>query len=233
MPTGGKIHEMPPEERPRERLARSGGTALSDAELLAIFIRTGTAGRNAVEVAREILQKHGDLSGVARCSWEELRRAAKGIGPAKACELLAVFEIARRLARGIAPRPKIDTPQSIYDLLAPEMQQLRREVVRVLLLNTKYQLLAMEEISSGSLNESVAHPREIFRPALVHSAFAVAVVHNHPSGDPAPSQADHQLTRRLVQAADILGIRLLDHVIIGQPDGTRVPYASFREMGVI
>ena len=228
-----RILEMPPDERPRERLMRGGAGALSDAELLAIFIRTGTQGRNAVAVGRELLKKHGDLGGLSRCTLAELRKAAKGIGLAKACELLAVFEISKRLARGMAPRPKIDHPQAIYDLLAPDLQTLRREVVRVLLLNTKYELIAMEEVSSGSINESVAHPREIFRPALVHSAFAVAVAHNHPSGDPSPSEADRRLTRRLADAAQILGVNLLDHVIIGTPAPGRQAFTSFRELGLL
>lgn len=233
--TGARIRigEIPPDERPRERLSRGGGGVLSDAELIAIFIRTGTKQKNAVEVARELLEKHGSLQGLSRCSVKELQNSAKGIGLAKACELAAVFEISKRLAKGSAPRPKIDTPEAVYHLLATDLQSLRQEVVRVLLLNTKYELIAMEEVSSGSVNESVAHPREIFRPALVHSAYAVAVVHNHPSGDPTPSEADRRLTRRLAQAADSLGVALLDHVIIGSPSGGRQPYVSFREMGLL
>jgi len=228
-----RILEMPEEERPRERLARGGAAALSDAELLAMFIRTGTQGRNAVDVARELLARHGGLAGLARCGFAELLGSSKGIGPAKTCELLAVFEIGRRLARGGDIRPKVDEPEAVYRILGPEMQNLRRESVRVLLLNTKYELIAIEEVSSGSINESVAHPREIFRPALVHSAFAVAVAHNHPSGDPTPSEADRSLTRRLASAADTLGIRLLDHVIIGSPAPGRQPYVSFRELGLL
>ena len=228
-----RILEMPPEDRPRERLTRSGVGTLSDAELLAIFIRTGTQGRNAVDIAREILGKHVNLTGLSRCSLAELQKSAKGIGQAKACELMAVFEIARRLARGIAPRPKIDNPEMIYKILGPELQMLRKEVVRVMLLNTKYELLTIEEVSSGSVNESVAHPREIFRPALIHCAFAIVVVHNHPSGDPSPSEADRRLTRRLVESAEVLGIRLLDHVIVGAPAEGKLPYVSFRELGLI
>ncbi len=228
-----RILEMPVEERPRERLAKGGPSALSDAELLAIFIRTGTKGRNAVAVARDLLTRHGNLAGLSRCSMKELKAAAKGIGTAKASELSAAFELARRLARGMAPRPKIDTPEALYEILGPEMQMLRREAVRVVLLDTKYQLLAIEEVSSGSVNESVAHPREIFRPALIHSAYALAVVHNHPSGDPTPSEADRRLTQRLASAADTLGIRLLDHVIIGSPAPGRAPYTSFKELGLL
>jgi DNA repair protein RadC len=147
--------------------------------------------------------------------------------------LAAIFEIGRRLALGPGIRPKLDHPEAIYALLAPEMQTLRREVLRVLLLNTKYEMVAMEEVSAGSVNESVAHPREIFRPALVHSAFALVLAHNHPSGDPAPSEADRRITARLSQSAEILGIKLLDHVIIGAFKNGNQPYFSFREAGLL
>jgi len=227
------IKEMPEEDRPRERLARLGAKSLSDAELLAIFIRTGTKGRNALEIARELLLLHGDWNGLSRCSKLEIQKSAKGIGDAKACELAAIFEIANRLSRGTLTRKRIKTPEEIYEIVGSELQMLRQEVVRVLLLNTKFELLAIEEVSSGSVNETVAHPREIFRPALVHSAFAIAVVHNHPSGDPTPSEADRILTRRLVQSAGILTIRLLDHVIVGSPAPNRKAFFSFREAGEI
>lgn len=228
-----RIRELPRSERPREKLAERGPASLIDAELLAIFIRTGLKGRNAVGVAQELLRNRGSLFELSRCTVREIRDSAKGIGVAKACELAAAFELGKRLARGLAPRPKCDSPEAIYELIAPELQARRTESLRLLLLDTKYQLLRVEEISTGSVNESIAHPREIFRPALIHSAFAVVLVHNHPSGDPEPSKADHQITRRLLDAADILGVRLLDHVVIGTPEGGRKPYASFREMGVI
>lgn len=228
-----RIHELPKSERPREKLAERGAASLTDAELLAIFIRTGFKGRNAVGVAQELLRNRGSLFELSRCTIREIRDSAKGIGPAKACELAAAFELGKRLARGLAGRPKADSPEVIYQLMAPEMQALRTESMRLLLLDPKYQLLRVEEISTGTVNESIAHPREIFRPALIHSAYAVVLIHNHPSGDPEPSKADHQITRRLLEAADILGVRLLDHVVIGSPDGGRKPYASFREMGVI
>lgn len=228
-----RMSELPPEERPRERLARGGVRSLSDAELLAIFIRTGTAGRDALAVARELLSRYGNLHGIACCSFEELRRSVKGIGLAKASELAAIFEIGRRLAQGPGLRPKLDRPEAIYDLLSPDMQILRREVLRVLLLNTKYELLAMEEVSAGSLNESVAHPREILRPALIHAAYAFILAHNHPSGDPSPSEADRRITIRLQQASDTMGIKMLDHVIIGSQKEGFAGYFSFREAGLL
>lgn len=228
-----RLRELPDDERPRERLLAHGPATLSNAELLAVFIRTGTRGRNAVRLARELLEKMEGLHGLARCGVRELGRAIKGIGPAKACEIAAALELGRRLARGPGPRVALRDPQAIYDLMGPELQALRTETVRVLLLDTKYQLISVETIGLGSVNECIAHPREIFRPALIHSAFALAVVHNHPSGDPAPSEADRRLTHRLVQAAEVLGLRLLDHIIIGQPAPDRQPYTSFRELGLI
>ncbi|HEY5792735.1 MAG TPA: DNA repair protein RadC [Chthoniobacterales bacterium] len=228
-----RLRELPESERPREKLAGLGAASLTDAELLAIFIRTGLRGRNAVGVAQDLLRQRGSLLELSRCTIRELMNSAKGIGLAKACELAAAFELGKRLARGLGARPKVDSPEAIYDLMAPEMQALRTESLRLLLLDTKYQLIRVEEISLGSVSESIAHPREIFRPALIHSASAVVLVHNHPSGDPEPSRADHQTTRRLLEAAEILGVRLLDHVVIGSPEGGRKAYASFREMGVI
>lgn len=227
-----RIHELPAQERPREKLAALGAGALSDSELIAILLRTGMQGANAIDVARQLLAKYKSLSGLARCTVAELAEI-KGVGPAKGVQLAAAFGLASRLARETLVRQRMDTPELVYDLLGAEMRALTAESLRVVLLDTKYHLLRVEEVSHGSLNESVAHPREIFRPALIFSAFALIVVHNHPSGDPAPSDADHRLTRRLNEAASLLQIRLLDHVIIGSADNGRRPYFSFREAGVI
>jgi DNA repair protein RadC len=147
--------------------------------------------------------------------------------------MAAAFEIGKRLARGKSLSPVLDTAERIFDFFGREFMAMRQESLRVLLLDTKLRLIRMEEISLGSLNECIAHPREIFRQALVHSAFAVAVVHNHPSGDPSPSAADYRITRNLKEGAHFLQINLIDHVILGSPDGGRVPYFSFKEAGVI
>ena len=223
---------MPAPERPRERLASQGAAELSDSELLAILLRTGIPGKNAVELARELLSQHGSLSGLARCSVKEIS-AVKGIGFAKAVQLAAAFGLGNRLARETMTKSRIDTPDLVFDFLGAEMRALRNESLRLLLLDTRYRLLRVEEISMGSINESIAHPREIFRPALIYSAFAIIVVHNHPSGDPAPSQADYNLTRRLKEAASILQITLLDHVIIGGNETDRRAFYSFKEAGVL
>ncbi|HEX8297241.1 MAG TPA: DNA repair protein RadC [Chthoniobacteraceae bacterium] len=227
-----KIQELPPEERPREKLARHGAAALTDSELIAILLRTGLPGANAVDVARQLLAKYGSLHGLARCSVAELGKI-KGIGPAKAVQLAAAFGLATRLARESAAKQPMSTPAQIYELLGTELRALHRESLRVVLLDTKLKLMRVEEVSLGSLNESVAHPREIFRPAIIHSAFGVILVHNHPSGDPTPSDADRRLTTRLVEAARLLQIRLFDHVILGTADNGRVPWFSFAESGLL
>jgi len=227
------LREIPEGERPRERLQRDGAGALSDAELLAIFIRTGTPSRNAIEVARDLIRQHGSLFRLSRCSLAEILAGAKGIGPAKACELAAAFELGKRLARGECLRPQLNTPEAIYAAFAPEMQALHQESVRVALLDTKLQLIRFDEVTRGSINESVAHPRELLRPAVLHAAYAFVMVHNHPSGDPSPSRADREFTSRLRDAADLLQMRFTDHVIIGSPLEGRLPYFSFREHGLL
>jgi DNA repair protein RadC len=227
-----RIQELPEQERPREKLAAQGAGALSDSELIAILLRTGMQGANAIDVARQLLAEYKSLSGLARCSVKELSKI-KGVGQAKAVQLAAAFGLASRLARESLARQRLDTPELINELLGAELRALSRETLRAVLLDTKFHLIRVEEISQGSLNESLAHPREVFRPALIYSAFAVILVHNHPSGDPAPSSADHQLTRRLAQSAEMLQIRLLDHVIIGTGDNGRQPYFSFKEAGLI
>ncbi len=226
------IRELPEDERPREKLIALGAAALSDSELIAILLRTGMVGASAIDIGRQLVSKFGSLSGLARCSVAELAKT-KGIGPAKAVQLAAAFGLASRLARETLTKTRMDSPQLISELLGAEMRALNRESLRVVLLDTKYHLITVEQISLGSLNESIAHPREIFRPALIHAAFAVIVVHNHPSGDPTPSAADNSLTRRLAECANLLQIRLLDHVILGSGDNGRRPWFSFHEAGII
>jgi DNA repair protein RadC len=225
--------ELPRSERPREKLHHLGPESLTDAELLAIFIRTGVKGKNAIGVARDLLKERGGLVRLARSSAVELTKAAPGIGPAKAAELLAAFELARRVAQGGEDRPQLDNPQALYEFLAPDLQHLNQETLRVVLLDTRLRLIRMEEVSLGSLNETVAHPRELLRPVLLHSAYAFVLAHNHPSGDPMPSEADRRLTRRIVEAAELLQLRLVDHIIIGTAEGGRQPYFSFRESGLM
>lgn len=227
-----KIREMPQSERPREKLLGRGAAALTDSELVAILLRTGLPGANAVEVARQLLERYGSLSGLSRCTVKEIA-SIRGIGAAKAIQLVAAFGLGQRLANERLSRQKLDSPELVHDLVAAEMRTLHKESLRVILLDTRYHLLRMEEVSLGSVNESIAHPRDVFRPAVISSAYAVIVVHNHPSGDPSPSQSDHSLTRRLAEAAELLQIKLLDHIIIGAPGEGRLPYFSFKEAGVL
>src|SRR6266481_1965610 len=220
-----KIRELPEEDRPREKLLKRGADALTNRELIAILLRTGVRGKNAVEVGGEILEKYKTLSGLTRTSASELRKI-RGIGSAKAVQLAAAFKLGERMAKEKISREKIDSPELVNEFFGAEMRALQKESLRVRLLET-------QEISLGSVNESIAHPREVFRPALLAAAYAIIIVHNHPSGDPTPSSADHSLTRRLAEAAELLQIKLLDHVIIGSPGDGRAPYFSFKEAGVL
>ncbi len=227
-----KIREMPLDDRPREKLLERGADALTNAELIAIQLRTGLVGANAVQVAAKLLEQYKSLTGLSRCTLEELEQIP-GIGPAKAMQLIATFKLGQRLAKETFAQTKIDAPEIVYELLGTEMRALHKEALRLILLDTRYRLIRIEPVSVGSSNESIAHPREVFRPAIIASAYAVIVVHNHPSGDPSPSQADHSLTRRLAEAAELLQIKLLDHIILGAPAEGRLPYFSFREAGVL
>jgi len=226
------IREMPPEERPREKLATHGAAALTDPELIAILLRTGVAGKNVLEVARHLLKEFGSLGGLSRCSVDELANI-RGVGFAKAVQLVAAFGLGQRLARETLSKQKIDSPELVSELIGPEMRRLHKESLRVILRDTRYHLIRVEEVSVGSVNESIAHPRDVFRPAVIASAYAVIVVHNHPSGDSSPSQTDHSLTRRLAEAAELLQIKLLDHIIIGAPSEQSPGYFSFKETGVL
>jgi len=227
-----RIREMPEEERPREKLAARGATALTDAELIAILLRTGVTGKNVVDLARELLQKFGSLNELSRCGVDDLKKI-RGIKRDKALHLVAAFQLGQRMAKETLAKQKIDSPELVNELVGREMRMLRNEAMRVILLDTRYHLIRFEDVSSGTVNESIAHPREIFRPAVMASAYAVIVVHNHPSGDPSPSQADHNLTRRLAEAAELMQIKLLDHVIIGAQSNTTPGYFSFKEAGVL
>ena len=226
------IHELPEGERPREKLARLGPAALSEAELIAILLRVGMRGLNAVELARQLLTTYGSLAALARSSVAELSKI-KGVGLAKAVQLAAAFGLGHRLIQEAVIALPLDRPEKVYELLGAEMRALDRESLRVILLDTKLRLLRIEQVHLGSLNESMAHPREIFRPAIAHGAYAFVLVHNHPSGDPTPSEPDRRITRRLIEAAQLLQINLHDHIIIGAPAPGRLPYFSFAEAGLL
>jgi DNA repair protein RadC len=222
------MESWPAHERPRERLYWQGPEALADAELLAIQLGSGTRGRNAVEVAREMLAVYGSLADVATREVAELARH-RGVGPVKAARLVAAFELMRRLrARTPGRRTVLASPGEVYAAFAPLMEDLRREVFRVALLDAQNGLLRDCVVSEGTLSASLVHPREVFKPALLESAASVILLHNHPSGDPTPSREDIRLTRQLVECANLLGLRLHDHVIVG-----RGRFVSLAEQGML
>ncbi len=214
--------------RPRERLLREGAARLSDRDLLAIILRVGGSGKNALELAEEMLVCAGGVVNLTRAQLKDLM-AHKGIGEAKACEIKAAFELGRR-AHNPSPLGKtpIGGPEDLAALVMSEMRHLDREQLRVVCLDTKNQVTKIELISIGTLNASLAHPRECFKPAVAASAASVVFVHNHPSGDPTPSAEDVALTKSLMRAGELLGIEVVDHLVIG--DGR---YASLRERGLL
>jgi DNA repair protein RadC len=219
---------MPREERPRERLIQYGPEALSNQELLAILLRTGTARESALSLAQRILSALGGLKDVANATVEQLS-AVHGIGPAKAVQIRAAIELGKRICTLTDDaRPVIRSPADASQLLMSDLRFQTKEHFRALLLDTKNQVIRIASISVGSLTESIVHPRELFREAIRHSSAAVIVAHNHPSGDPTPSPEDVATTRRLVEAGRIVGIELLDHVILG--DGR---FVSLRERGLM
>ena len=226
------IHELPDEEKPREKLLQRGIDSLTDAEMLAILLRTGVPGCNVIELARKLLNHYGTLAQLSRCPIPELS-SFKGVGLAKALHLAAAFGLGTRLAAEQVISEPLNHPEAIYALLGTEMRLLDRESLRVVLLDTRYRLIAIREISKGTLNESLAHPREIFKPAISHSACAFVLAHNHPSGDPAPSETDLRLTRRVAECARMLQIQFLDHIILGSPREGQAGYFSFKEAGII
>jgi DNA repair protein RadC len=227
------MRELPPAERPRERLLNQGANALQTAELLAILLRTGTTGRPVMELAEFLLTHFGSLEALSRAPVGEMAKI-KGVGQAKAIGLKAAFALAARLARTEAEARPIDTAEDVARLLGEEMRLLDFESVRVVCLNTKHKVLAVEEITRGTLNESLFHPREAFRPALARQAHAVILVHNHPSGNPDPSEADLRVTRRMKEAGELLQVELLDHVILGAPrHGDGQNFFSFKDRGLL
>ncbi len=227
-----RFNELPPDEMPREKLLKRGLSALSDAELLALLVRSGTTDRDVLELSRHLIAESGGLVGLSRMDAHELQDIP-GIGPAKSCELAAVFELGRRALEQKIQKEKVDSPEAVYALMAHQMAALRQESVRVILLNTRHRLMRIETVSTGSVNESIADPREIFRPAIIHNAHAIILVHNHPSGDPSPSETDRKMTARMLEISQLMRVQLLDHVIIGSPSPEHPPYFSFKEAGLL
>lgn len=232
MPQALRIKDQPASERPRERLAASGPDALSNAELIAILLRTGLKGVNAVEVGRQLLVRFGSLQELARASVDDLR-TVKGIGRDKAVTLVAAFALAHKMAKELQEEsPVLDNPENVVRLLRARNLVREVETLQVLLLNTRRRLIRVEEISEGTVDTLLVHAREVFRSAISANASALVLAHNHPSGDPTPSEADIKVTRDLIRAGQLLKIEVLDHVIIGRATPERSKdYASLRELG--
>lgn len=210
------VRDLPEEERPREKLIRRGAAALSDTELLAILLRTGTSSVSVLHLAEEVLAKYRDkgLVSIMNVSPQEIA-TVHGVGLAKAATIVAAVELGRRLSAKAAQQlEKIEGPEDVARYASPILRFEQKEHFLVLLLDVRNRVLAMPTISVGSLTASVAHPREIFREAIRYSAANMILIHNHPSGDPTPSREDMQLTRQMMKAGEIMGIPVLDHVII-------------------
>ena len=219
------VREMPSEERPRERLVAYGARHLSNTELVAILLRTGSAGENVISQSSRLLSRFDGLRGLGKATYAELC-AERGLSEAKTCQILAALELGRRFV-SLAPeeRATVNCPEDVVNLLSAEMSALEQEHLRVLLLNTRNEVTGIEEIYVGNVNSSVVRPAEVFRPGIRANATSILVVHNHPSGDPTPSGADVSITRELVEAGKLLGMELLDHIVIGS--GQR--YVSMKE----
>lgn len=222
------IKDWPEEERPRERLHRFGPESLSDAQLLAIILRTGGARRSALRVAMDILRQYRDLRELGRAGLSEIC-SVPGIGQAKAAQIAAAIELGKRIqALPLKSGDSVKCSRDIYKSCHPHFRDLKKEVFRIVLLNGKNQIIRIITVSEGSLTACLVHPREVFAPAIRESSAALLLIHNHPSGDPTPSREDVEINNRLVQAGKLVGIPVLDHLVIG--DGT---YFSFIDHGLM
>ena len=228
-----KLKDQPASERPRERLVARGPDALTHAELIAILLRTGLQGTNVVQVGQNLLQKFGSLNALALAPVDEIRKIP-GIGRDKAATLVAAFALARRMEQERREEsPVLDDPPTVVSFLRETNRLKTVEAFQVVLLNTRKRLIRVEEISEGLLDTILVHPRDVFRAAITANAAAVILIHNHPSGDPTPSDADIKVTRDLIRASHILKIELVDHIIIGRASAERVKdYSSLKELGL-
>lgn len=222
------LKELPPQDRPRERLLRVGPENLSDVELLAILIGTGTKNRRVLEVAQDLLHHCGELHGLLTLQAGDANRVAPGLGEAKMCRILAAVQLGIRAAASRAEQTDLSNPRAVYEYVLPRFGGKEQEEFLVILLNAKNRVIHVETVSRGTLTASLVHPREIFKSAIRRSAHAMILAHNHPSGDPAPSREDREVTQRLIHAGKLLGIEVLDHVVVG-----RGRYVSFRERGLV
>lgn len=222
------MKDLPMEERPRERLLRVGPEYLSNRELLAVLIKTGTKDQSVLDLVDQLVANIGSLREIACASFEEMA-TIKGIGPAKAAAIIAAFELAKRLSNSnLQAREVVNSPADAASIVMDEMRLLDREHFVILMLNTKNRVIAKKVVSIGHLNATLVHPRELFKDVIRRSSAAVILVHNHPSGDPTPSDDDISITNRLCEAGRLLGIEVLDHLIVGDQQ-----YISLKEKGLI
>jgi DNA repair protein RadC len=224
-----KINDIPKNERPMERLIKFGADSLTNAELLAILLRTGTRGENIISISTRLLSQVDGLDGLLNISLDDIKKI-RGIKTVKACQLMAMTELFKRFntLRSQRQEYKITSPRDIADLLINEMNSLNQEVLKLILLNTKNIIIGVKDVFKGSLNTSIVHPREIFSEAVKKGSANIIICHNHPSGDPTPSKEDINLTIRIKQCGELMGIGLLDHIIIGNSK-----YISLKEKGII
>ncbi len=222
------LKTLPADARPREKLLSRGAGALADAELLALILRTGLAGKGVLQLAQALLDRFGGLSGLLHAQADDLQ-TVKGLGPAKRAEIAAVLEIARRvLAQQLAERPSFEQPQTVKDYLCLQLAALDHEVFAAMFLDTRQQLIAFEVLFRGTLTHTAVHPREVVKRALALNAGAVVLAHNHPSGAAEPSRADELITQALRQALQLVDVKVIDHVIVG-----RAGTVSFAERGLL
>ena len=230
-----RVKDLPKALQPREKFDRLGPENLSESDLLALLLRTGTTGLNVVELAETLFVKYGSLSALLRASTVELQEV-RGIGKEKAKILKAALEMGRRIVQeNVGENPRITTPEEAASVLRERARSLDREVFWVLLLDTKNRLMAPpSEVSKGTLSSSLIHPREVFKPAIQHSAANVILAHNHPSGDPSPSAQDIKVTKKLIEAGKTIEISVLDHIIIGRKTREGADdFISLRESGLV
>lgn len=224
-----KIKDIPQNERPKEKLLTCGADSLSNSELLAIILRTGTQGENVLQLSSRLLSELEGLDGVLSASFNDIT-SIKGIKEGKASQILALSELFRRFRtlKAMKKDVKINTPKDLADLLMGEMNDLTQEVLKVVLLSTKNIIIGTKDVFKGSLNTSIVHPREIFKQAIDKNSSSIIICHNHPSGDPTPSKEDINITLRIKECGNIIGIQLVDHIIIGNNK-----FVSLKERGLI
>lgn len=229
-----KLLDLAADDRPREKLLQRGRAALSDEELIAIFLRTGLKGCNVLELAARLKRAAGSLTALGRMEAREISRCCKGIGGAKAATLAAVFELGQRAVKEEVSRDDMSTPEAVYRYLAGELRYEQQENFVTLMLDTRRRLIKRSTVSKGTVNRTIVHPRDVFREAILCGASSIIVAHNHPSGDSTPSKQDRELTQALAESGEILHLPLLDHIIIGATTAKNpLPYYSFRQQGLL